>query len=73
MTDLFESDLNYCWLHRFTVKAKNVKGALIKLSRETGLNFRKKDCYYKAKHACIGLYELEYEVDDKWIDKSKKL
>lgn len=73
MTDLFGGELNYCWLHRFTVKANSLKGALIKISRETGYNFRDKGIYYKASKACVGLYELDYEISTDWIDRSKKL
>ena len=49
MTDTFGGDLNYCWLKRFKINAKNLKGALIKLSKETGFNFRNNGSYYKAK------------------------
>lgn len=79
MTDTFGSDLNYCWLRRFEVKAKNLHGALCKLSKETGFNFRNNGSYYKAKNACIGLYELdfghaEYLLENSdWLDKAIKL
>lgn len=73
MTDTFGGELNYCWLHRFTIEAKNLRGALIKLSRETGLNFRFDGIHYKAKNACIAAYELENEIEQDWIDRSKKL
>lgn len=74
MTDTFGGELNYCWLHRFIVEAKSLRGALIKLSKETGYNFRAtNNIYYKAKNACIGLYELDYEVSSEWIEKAAKL
>jgi len=76
MTDTFGSDLNYCWLRRFTIKAKNKRGALIKLSRETGFNFKNNGSYYKAKNACIGAYEYDDGMgmpDIDWIEKSEKL
>lgn len=73
MTDTFGSDLNYCWLRMFEVKAKNLHGALCKLSKEIGLNFRSNGLYYKAKSACVGLYELEYDPSDDWIEKAIKL
>lgn len=60
MTDTFGGELNYCWIRRFKISAKNLKGALIKLSRETGFNFRNNGSYYKAKNACIGAYELDF-------------
>jgi len=70
MTDTFGGELNYCWLHRFTIKAKNIRGALIKLSHETGYNFRFDGTNYKAKHACIVAYELDYELPSDWIERS---
>lgn len=73
MTDTFGGELNYCWLHRFTIDAKNERGALIKLARETGFNFRNNGLHYKARKACIAAYFLDYEIDQDWIDRSKKL
>jgi hypothetical protein len=76
MTDTFGHALNYCWLKRFKINAKNLKGALIKLSRETGLNFRNNCSYYKAKNACIGAYELEFfepEFNKEWLEKAIEL
>ena len=79
MTDTFGGDLNYCWLTRFAINAKNLKGALIKLSKETGFNFRNNGLHYKAKHACVAAYELdfchaEYVLENTdWLDKAIKL
>ena len=73
MTDTFGGELNYTWLHRFEVTAKNLRGALIKVSRETGYNFKNNGNYYKAKRACVALYELDYEILPDWIEKAKKL
>lgn len=73
MTDTFGTDLNYCWLHRFIINAKSLRGALQKLSRETGLKFRNNGSYYKAVHACIAAYELDYEITNDWIERAKKL
>lgn len=73
VTDTFSGELNYCWLNRFIIKAKNTRGALIKLSKHTGLNYRDKGVYYKAKNACIAAYELDYEVGSDWLDRAKTL
>jgi len=79
MTDTFGGELNYCWLTRFAINAKNLKGALIKLSKETGYNFRNNGLHYKAKHACVAAYELdfchaEYVLENTdWLDKAIKL
>lgn len=72
MTDTFGGELNYCWLYRFSIEAKNLRGALIKLSRKTGYNFRHNGLIYKAKNACIAAYELEYIPDSFWFDASEK-
>lgn len=73
MTDLFGGELNYCWLHRFTIQSKSLRGALNKLSKETGFNFRNNGIYYKAKNACVAAYELDYEIHLDWIEKSTKI
>ncbi len=72
MTDTFGGELNYRWLSRFKIEAKNLRGALIKLSKETGFNFRNNGNYWKVKGACIGAYEYpsECEPDQYWIDKA---
>lgn len=64
MTDTYGTELNYCWLKKYVIKARSLKGALIKLSIHTGLNFRNNGIYYKAKQACIGAYEFECDLDD---------
>ena len=76
LTDTFCGELNYSWLHRFEVTAKSMRGALQKLSRETGFNFRFNGSYWKAERACIGLYELDpygEGPDQDWIDKAKSI
>jgi hypothetical protein len=40
LTDLLGGDLNYCFVTKFIVTAKSKRGALQKMSRLTGLNFR---------------------------------
>jgi len=73
LTDTFGGELNYCWLHRFIVNAKSLRGALQKLSRETGFHFKNTGLYYRAKNACIAAYELDYEVDSNWTERAKTL
>ena len=71
LTDTFGGELNYCHLSRFIINAKSLRGALIKLSKHTGLNFRKTGLYYKAKKACLAAYEIDYEIDTSWLDRSE--
>ena len=65
LTDTFGSELNYSHLTRFKVFANTIRGAVIKVSKETGYNFRFNGVYYKAKKACIGLIQIgEYSSID---------
>lgn len=41
LTDTFGGEANYSWVSRFKVHAKTPLGAIRKLAKETGLNFRK--------------------------------
>lgn len=40
MTDTFGGEANYCWIHRFIVTASTHRGAMRKVSRETGFAAR---------------------------------
>jgi hypothetical protein len=40
ITDIFGGDANYSWVTRHKIKASSVRGALIKLNRDSGLGFR---------------------------------
>jgi hypothetical protein len=40
LTDLFGGNLNYSFVTKFIVTAKSERGAVQKMSRLTGLNFR---------------------------------
>ena len=75
MTDTFGGDLNYCWLHRFVVESVSIRGAVSKISKEVGFNFKNTGLHFKAKKACVALYELDIgqEVTQDWINKAKKL
>ena len=64
VTDTFGSDLNYSWVRRYKIKAQTILGAIRKLSRETGFNFRHNGLYYKARGACIGACELQNDFGD---------
>ena len=84
MTDTFSGELNYCWIERFEVEAKTLLGALRKISQHTGYNFRSDgmigdfEKLYKARKACVALYEIsEHNFDGTifkdWLVKAKKL
>ena len=47
LTDLFCGELNYSWVTRLKVKANTERGAISKVARRSGLNFRK---YYEGTY-----------------------
>lgn len=54
VTDTFSGEANYCWAHRFKVRASSERGAISKVSRETGYSFRNVGAdRYDAKGACV--------------------
>lgn len=62
MTDTFGGEANYCWVHRFIVSASSPRGAMRKVSRETGFAVRNVGCdRWDAVGACV-CYFVE------WID-----
>jgi hypothetical protein len=73
LTDTYCGQLNYSWLTRMVVEAKTLHGALIKVSNATGLNFRNKGLYYVSKSGSTGLYELDCEPDQIWLDSAKSI
>lgn len=40
LTDTFGGEANYSWVTRFKVRASTMRGAMLKVGRVTGLNFR---------------------------------
>ena len=59
VTDTFGTDANYSWVNRHKVSANSLHGALIKLSKHTGLHFRFDGDRYNAKSACICAFLLD--------------
>ena len=61
ITDTFGGEANYSWIQRYKIKAKSKKGAMQKLSRSTGWNFRYEydipdesfTSRYKVKNNCV--------------------
>ena len=69
LTDLFGGELNYSFIKRYTTKAKSMQGAISKLSKITGLNFRADfkasyDAVYHSTSKLTGVYIEEYELND---------
>lgn len=40
VTDTYGGDANYCWVRRYSIRAKSMLGAIQKLSRHEGYSFR---------------------------------
>lgn len=65
ITDLFGGELNYSSVTKFRVKAKTERGAVCKVSRYTGLNFR---AYITGEeyHSTSKLSGLVIELDNEF-------
>lgn len=66
-TDLFGGDLNYSFIERYIITAKNMRGAINKLSRHLGVNFRgyyvsNDSSIYHSKSRCTGA-TIDYADD----------
>lgn len=71
ITDTFGGELNYSWVTKFKVKANTERGAVCKVAKETGLNFRNDFAeIYKAKQACVGLV-IEDDIEFPSYDYSE--
>jgi hypothetical protein len=68
MTDTFGGEPNYCWVHRFKVKASSMRSAIAKVARETGHRFRI-DCNYgdmaryNARKATVCVFLTYFDED----------
>ena len=65
LTDTYGGEANYSWVSRFKVHASSVVSAVRKVSRETGLNFRKdydtgELVRYNSKSGATSLFVSEY-------------
>ena len=70
VTDTFGGDANYCWVRRYTFKAKSIRGSIQKLAKEEGKG-RIKDyesgwdhARYNLKGACICCFVDWIEEED---------
>jgi hypothetical protein len=61
LTDTFAGEANYSWVTRFKVKAKSQRGAIQKLSREIGLNYRYDGVRYNSKSGATCIFIDEYD------------
>ena len=69
MTDTFGGDPNYCWVRRYKTESVSIVGAVTKLSKHYGRNFRRDYCdefsaRYNAVGASICVFVEEVDKDD---------
>jgi len=69
MTDTFGGEPNYCWVRRYKTESVSIVGAVTKLSKHYGRNFRKDYCdefsaRYNAVGASICVFIEEVDKDD---------
>lgn len=65
VTDTYGGEANYCWVKRYRVAANTERGAIWKVSRESGWSFRNDGAgRYNAKGACVCAFV------DMWDDES---
>lgn len=65
MTDTFGGEANYCWINRFIVSASTPRGAMRKVSRETGFAVRNVGCdRWDAVGACVCYFVEWVDADD---------
>jgi hypothetical protein len=65
VTDTYGYEANYSWVKRYKVHASSLLGAIRKISKESGLSFRKDydaggDARYNAKNASICAFVSGY-------------
>jgi hypothetical protein len=61
ITDTYGGEANYSWVTRVKTNAKSLHGALCKLSRDSGFNFRFDGLRYDAQNACVCAFLLDDE------------
>lgn len=67
LTDLFGGELNYSYVTKLRIKANSKHGALIKISKLVGLNFRdalNRDIFHSTSQLTGLVFEYEYEIED---------
>lgn len=78
MTDTFGGEANYSWVRRFRVEATNARGAVWKLSRETGLTLRSAGDYgdqsiYDSKSGATRLFIEPFDAGQHSEHKTQEI
>lgn len=69
ITDLFCGQMNYSYCTRFTINAKSLLGAIQKISRKTGLNFRRQLGYGEGDWT--GLYHSTTKLTGVYVEEKE--
>ena len=69
MTDTFGGEPNYCWVRKYQTQSVSIRGAITKLSKHYGRNFRRDYCdkfsaRYNAVGAAICVFVEEVDNDE---------
>ena len=55
MTDTFGGEPNYCWARRYKTESVSIRGAITKLAKHYGRNFRQDYCDgFSARYNAVG-------------------
>jgi hypothetical protein len=64
ITDTFGGEANYSWVTRHKVRASSLRGALIRINRESGLGFRSVGCdRYDSRSGATCAFITEWDDD----------
>ena len=68
LTDLFGGEMNYGYINRFTIESVSIRGAISKLSKYVGLNFKVYctsgyDAIYHSTTKLTGVFIEEFDID----------
>lgn len=68
LTDTFGGEANYSWVRRFKVAANTMRGAVQKMARETGINWRCVTDYgdqkrYDSRTGCTCFFVESFDAD----------
>jgi len=59
VTDTFGDECNYCWIHRYAVKATNERGAMRVVGKHEGFSLRNDGYKWNFVGACIAAYVVD--------------
>lgn len=78
ITDTFAGEANYSWVTRLKVKAKTTRGAVYKVAKHTGLQWRKDGDYggmlrYNSKSGATCFFISDWEEEEQGMYSYKEI